>query len=132
VTGATGSLGAHVVAQLIVQNHVKKVYCPVRASSNFNAGIRVIRSLRERSLYHNLALAARAKIVALPSNFGDAQLGLDEETYSQVSSEITSLIHCAWSVNFNLGLGSFEADCIAGRQTTQQLLRFFFCAEILS
>lgn len=122
MTGATGSLGAHVVAQLIVQDHVKKVYCPVRASSDFNAGIRVIRSLRERSLYHNLPLAARAKIVALPSNFGDARLGLDEETYSQASSEITSLIHCAWSVNFNLGLGSFEADCIAGRQRKKQPL----------
>ena len=114
MTGATGSLGAHVVAQLIVQYRVKKVYCPVRASS-FNARMRVIRSLRERSLYHNLPLAARRKIVALPSKFGNAQLGLDKETYLQISSEITSLIHCAWSVNFNLGLGSFEADCIAGK-----------------
>jgi len=120
VTGATGSLGAHVVAQLIVQDRVRKVYCPVRASSNFNAGVRVIRSLRERSLYHNLPLAARRKIVALPANFGSAQLGFDEGTYSQISYEITSLIHCAWSVNFNLGLRSFEADCIAGKQTTQQ------------
>jgi thioester reductase-like protein len=127
VTGATGSLGAHVVAQLIVQDRVKKVYCPVRASSSFNAGIRVIRSLRERSLYHNLPLAARRKIVALPSNFGNAQLGLDKETYSQISSEITSLIHCAWSVNFNLGLGSFEADCIAGKKITQQIHVLFLC-----
>lgn len=110
------------MAQLVVQDHVKKVYCPVRASSNFSAGIRVIRSLRERSLYHGLPLLARAKVVALQSNFGDAQLGLDEVTYSQVSSEITSLIHCAWFVNFNLGLGSFEADCISGKQMTQQSL----------
>jgi len=78
--------------------------------------MRVIRSLRARSLYHDLPLTARAKIVALPSNFGDVRLGLDEETYSRVSSEITSLIHCAWSVNFNLGLGSFETDCIAGKK----------------
>jgi thioester reductase-like protein len=114
VTGATGSLGAHVIAQLIALDDVKKVYCPVRASSSFNAKLRVIRSLRARSLYHNLPLAARVKIIAVPSNFGHANLGFDEKTYTQVSSEITSLIHCAWSVNFNLGLGSFEADCIAG------------------
>lgn len=120
MTGATGSLGAHVVAQLVVLDSVRKVYCPVRASSNFNANMRVTRSLRTRSVYHNLPLAARAKIIALPSNFGDPKLGLDEETYSQISSEITSLIHCAWSVNFNLGLGSFEADCIAGKKTKQQ------------
>ena len=100
-----------------MQDNVKKVYCLVRASSNFDAHIRVIRSLRERLLYHSLPLAARAKIVALPSTFRDTQLGLGQEMYLRVSSEITSLIHCAWSVNFNLGLGSFEADCIAGRQT---------------
>jgi thioester reductase-like protein len=122
VTGATGSLGAHVVAQLVLLNDVKKVYCLVRASSHFDARIRVIRSLRARSLYHCLPLTARAKILALPSNLGDASLGLEEKTYSRVSSEITSLIHCAWSVNFNLGLGSFEADCIAGEQIKNQLL----------
>jgi thioester reductase-like protein len=34
--------------------------------------------------------------------------------YGEISSKINGLVHCAWSVNFNLGLGSFEADCIAG------------------
>lgn len=97
--------------------NVRKVYCPVRASSNFDAHMRVIRSLRARSLYHTLPLEARAKIFALPSNFGDARLGLDEVTYDQITSDITSLIHCAWSVNFNLGLGSFEADCIKGEKS---------------
>ncbi len=115
MTGATGSLGAHVLAQLVMLNDVKKVYCLVRASSRFNARLRVIRSLRARSLYHYLPLTARAKILALPSNFADVGLGLDEPTYDLLSSEITSLIHCAWSVNFNLGLGSFETDCIAGQ-----------------
>lgn len=70
--------------------------------------------MRERSVYHYLTLEARRKIVALPSNFGDAALGLSPDRYSEIASNITGLIHCAWSVNFNLGLGSFEVDCIAG------------------
>jgi len=114
VTGATGSLGAHLVAQLVLREDVKKVYCLVRASSPASARLRVIRSLRERSIYHYLSLDSRRKIVALPSNFGDASLGLSPEMYAEIASNITGLAHCAWSVNFNLGLGSFEADCIAG------------------
>lgn len=70
--------------------------------------------MRERSVYHYLNLDARKKIVALPSNFGDASLGLNPEMYAEIASNVTELVHCAWSVNFNLGLGSFEADCIAG------------------
>jgi len=114
VTGATGSLGAHLLAQLVLREDVKKVYCLVRASSPSSARLRVIRSLRERSVYHYLTLDARKKIVALPSNFGDASLGLSPDMYAEIASNITGLAHCAWSVNFNLGLGSFEADCIAG------------------
>lgn len=48
-----------------------------------------------------------------------------------MTSEITSLIHCAWSVNFNLGLGSFEADCIAGRHTTQPVAACFILTFLL-
>jgi thioester reductase-like protein len=70
--------------------------------------------MRERSVYHCLTLDARRKIAAFPSNFGDASLGLSPETYAEIASNITGLVHCAWSVNFNLSLGSFEADCIAG------------------
>jgi carbohydrate kinase (thermoresistant glucokinase family) len=70
--------------------------------------------MRERSVYHQLALDARRKIVALPSNFGDASLGLNPEAYAEIVSNMTGIVHCAWSVNFNLALGSFEADCIAG------------------
>ncbi|RDW62389.1 hypothetical protein BP6252_11822 [Coleophoma cylindrospora] len=114
VTGATGSLGAHVVAQLVVRPDIKKVYCLVRASSVTNARTRIIRSMRDRFVYHYLPLEARQKIVALPSNFAQNDLGLDLEVYNEIATNITGLIHCAWSVNFNLGLGSFEADCIAG------------------
>jgi carbohydrate kinase (thermoresistant glucokinase family) len=74
----------------------------------------VIRSLRERAVYHHLPLKARQKLICIPSDFGKTSLGLEPAIYSEIASEITGLIHCAWSVNFNLGLGSFEADCIAG------------------
>ncbi|KAH9213651.1 hypothetical protein DL95DRAFT_366668, partial [Leptodontidium sp. 2 PMI_412] len=114
LTGATGSLGAHLASQLALNPDVKKVYCLVRAETDSQANLRVINSLRERGLYHLLSLDARSKLAVFPANFGQQDLGLQSATYSKISSEITSLIHCAWSVNFNLALSSFEPDCIAG------------------
>jgi thioester reductase-like protein len=87
---------------------VRKVYCLVRAPSKSSAQARVRDSLRERLAYHKLSLSARSKIVALPSNFGDANLDLEQSDYDEISGSITHLIHLAWSVNFNKGLESFE------------------------
>ncbi|KAG4436141.1 hypothetical protein IFR05_008384 [Cadophora sp. M221] len=114
LTGATGSLGAHLASQLALNPDVKKVYCLVRAKTPSQANLRVINSLRDRGLYHLLPLDARSKLAAFPTNFSQQDLGLQPEIYNKISSQITSLIHCAWSVNFNLALSSFEADCIAG------------------
>lgn len=114
VTGVTGSLGAHVVARLAVLDSTSKIYCLVRASSTSNAHTRVLNSLCERGVYHSLYPSARQKIIALPSNIAQPKLGLDPKMYNQISYNLTALIHCAWSVNFNLGLVSFEKDCIAG------------------
>lgn len=114
VTGATGSLGAHIVAQLAVRNDITDVYCLVRASSQQSAKRRTVRSLRERAIYHILPVAARRKIRYYPSDFSQPRLGLDDRVYDELSSKIVALMHCAWSVNFNKNLSSFEKDCIAG------------------
>ncbi|OAP60565.1 hypothetical protein AYL99_05567 [Fonsecaea erecta] len=116
VTGATGSLGAHLVAQLVRREDVSEVCCLVRASSETSARQRVIKSLQERAVYHTLPLEQRRKISCYPSDFSKPNLGLDDRLYATISAKITSLIHCAWSVNFNKNLSSFEADCIAGAQ----------------
>jgi len=115
VTGATGSLGAHAVARLAAKESVKRIYCLVRASSKESAWVRVRRSMQERCVYHTLSISARQKIVALPSNFGEKNLGLEDDMYQEIASNLTSIIHSAWAVNFNWSLESFEKDCIAGK-----------------
>lgn len=139
LTGATGSLGAHLASQLVIEKDVKKVYCFVRARSSSNARFRVIQSMQERSVYHHLPLAARKKITAIPADFSKASLGLNPADYNEIASEITGLIHCAWSVNFNLGLKSFEAHCIAGthnlialclRAQRPEPATFNFCSSV--
>ncbi|PVH73730.1 male sterility protein [Cadophora sp. DSE1049] len=114
LTGATGSLGAHLASQLALNPDVKRVYCLVRAQTPSQANLRVVTSLRERGLYHLLPLDSRNKLTAIPANFSKQDLGLQSDLYTKLCSEVTGVIHCAWSVNFNLALSSFEADCIAG------------------
>jgi carbohydrate kinase (thermoresistant glucokinase family) len=116
LTGATGSLGAHVLVQLIARPNIETVYCLVRAENDKDATHRVMKSLMQRKLYHSLSSSARRKIVALPSNLSDVYLGLDGKTHRRVAQNLATVIHCAWSVNFNLNLSTFEKDCIPGVQ----------------
>ncbi|EMD88520.1 hypothetical protein COCHEDRAFT_1142178, partial [Bipolaris maydis C5] len=114
LTGATGSLGAHVLVQLIGRPDVEAVHCLVRAKTNGDAMQRVRKSLIDRKVYHTLSLSARRKIHVLAADLSDARLGLDDAAYTAIASNLTGIIHCAWSVNFNKNLVSFEKDCIAG------------------
>jgi carbohydrate kinase (thermoresistant glucokinase family) len=114
LTGSTGSLGAHVLAQLVARADIEIVHCLVRAENIKDAFHRVTQSLIQRKVYHTMSLKARAKINALPSDFSDAHLGLSSATYEAIARKLTNVIHCAWAVNFNWGLSSFEKDCIAG------------------
>ncbi|KAL2012020.1 hypothetical protein VTN00DRAFT_4738 [Thermoascus crustaceus] len=114
LTGATGSLGSHIAAKLASLPDVQKVYCLVRAGSTIEAYDRLLKSMRERRVYEDLPDSARSKLSALPSDISQTNLGLDSTIYNVLTSEITDLIHCAWSVNFNLHLNSFEKDSISG------------------
>ncbi|KAL4997928.1 hypothetical protein BDV10DRAFT_194753 [Aspergillus recurvatus] len=114
VTGATGSLGCHIVAKLSALPDVQKVYCFVRANSPLDAYGRLLDSLRARRIYNTLSISAKNKLIALPSDLSLPTLGLETTTYNAITSTLTDIIHCAWSVNFNLHLSSFEKDNIAG------------------
>ncbi|KJK63632.1 Male sterility protein [Aspergillus parasiticus SU-1] len=141
ITGATGSLGAHVVRKLSVRPEVQKIYCLVRAGSPIEGYSRVLQSMRSRRVFDGLTDVAKQKIIALPSDLSQATLGLDATTYSTLTSEITDVIHCAWSVNFNMHLSSFEKDSIGGLKNLLDLClkaqrpapaSFNFCSSISS
>ncbi|KAJ6148681.1 hypothetical protein N7497_010663 [Penicillium chrysogenum] len=127
LTGATGSLGAHIAVQLAQSDRVKKVYCLVRANTTIAARRRVAQSLRTRGVLFTLSPAAERRIVALPSILSNStDLGLGTEVYAHIKKSVTAVIHCAWSVNFNWALESFEGPCIAA---TRNLLDLCLSAE---
>lgn len=107
LTGATGSLGAHILDQLTRQPGIARVICLSRASSDAESLVRLKASLQQRQ--RDLAPEAWSKIASFAADVNNSnRLGLSAETYALIAASVTAVIHNAWPVNFNLSLPSFE------------------------
>ncbi|KAI9651248.1 hypothetical protein NHQ30_001286 [Ciborinia camelliae] len=135
LTGATGSLGAHVLSQLIQKESVKAVYCLVRADNQQKAEERVQKTLSSKKI----SPTTFSKVFCLPSDLSRADLGLEPSVIQTLRDNLTRIIHCAWAVNFNLGVQSFESQHIKGvfnllnlclTVRTRLPAKLFFCSSI--
>ncbi|CAG1966199.1 unnamed protein product [Fusarium graminearum] len=139
LTGVTGALGAHALAQLTAQPHVGAVWALIRASSDHMATERLHKSLETRGL--SLDDEQRGKILALPCDLSRPDLGLSESNLAELQNKLTTIIHSAWAVNFNISVQSFEDQHIKAVHNLIQLslgvqtprpARFFFCSSVSS
>ncbi|KAI1364260.1 hypothetical protein F5Y08DRAFT_353718 [Xylaria arbuscula] len=112
LTGATGGLGAHILDDLINDSRITKIYCLLRAQSHFEAKQRIIKALLKRNMRTEEELESsrtlHSKIVCLRCDLSALNLDLSVDDRSCITNEATHIIHAAWTVNFNLGLRSFE------------------------
>ncbi|KAI3394095.1 hypothetical protein diail_3219 [Diaporthe ilicicola] len=138
LTGSTGSLGVNILAQLLRQRTVKRVFCLVRASTRDAAKARVISTLEGKGI-PSLTNEDISRVSFLPADLSQPTLGLDKETLDEILQCLTLVIHSAWAVNFNLGVRSFESQHIRGahnlinlclRTKTVDPARFYFCSSI--
>lgn len=138
LTGATGSLGAHLLSIATQKQVVEKIVCLCRAKSNEEAQDRVNESLAERNLCSIQSLASKCEIVCLSSDFANDQLGLTDEMYKTVLQSVTSIVHAAWPVNFSMGVTAFESSLqgcvnlinVASRSYLSQPPQLLFCSSI--
>lgn len=114
LTGASGSLGAHLLSKLAPRTDVARVYCLIRASSDEYAQKRLLKSLESRGLLNVVSRQALGKVVCLASSLSSPSLGLNKEQFEEIARNAVAVYHCAWTVNFNQRLESFEKDGIAG------------------
>lgn len=79
------------------------------------------------------------KILCFPSDLSREDLGLPRSTVNTLQNSLTTVIHCAWAVNFNLGVQSFEKQHIKGtfnllntclKVNTPLPAKLFFCSSI--
>ncbi|KAK2603577.1 hypothetical protein QQS21_004257 [Conoideocrella luteorostrata] len=138
LTGATGSLGAHLLKQLIADPQIAKVYCLVRGE---DPSTRIRSALRERGFSATALVPGLDKIVALTAKLDEPDFGVGEEQMIQFTREVSLIVHLAWPVNFNIGLQSFEPH-LAGltnlislstattKEPGRKCARFFFASSI--
>lgn len=139
LTGVTGGLGAHLLAQLVRDPNVSTVWALVRAPSEHAALERTLQSLTSRGI--SLTIEEIRKVIAVPSDLSKPDFGLGATRLVQLRSNLTLVIHSAWAVNFNISVESFEDQHIKAvpnfinlcQSTTHgSPARFYFCSSVSS
>ncbi|KZT73346.1 L-aminoadipate-semialdehyde dehydrogenase [Daedalea quercina L-15889] len=136
LTGATGSLGAHILYQLVSSPTVDRVICLSRAKSNEDSGTRLQDSLKLRQL--RLSEEQWKRIESYAADVNEDRLGLSSAEYEGILSRTTAVIHNAWPVNFNMNLDSYDAHVggalnlmnLCLRSPKPQLPSFYFSSSI--
>ncbi|KAJ1027211.1 hypothetical protein NDA18_003225 [Ustilago nuda] len=137
LTGATGSLGAHVVDQLRRKQTVSQIICLNRAANHQEAAKRTQDSLEARGL-PPLEEGSSTEVVSLAVDLNKDNLGLSRQGYAEISSKVTCVIHNGWPVNFNMSVDSFQSVLegsvqlmnLAGQSTGTATPRFIFSSSV--
>lgn len=105
VTGATGSLGSHLVASLVENPAVKTVVCINRRAST-PVQRRQEEAFSSRGI--DLSALARAKLRVLETDTSRPQLGLSSDEYASLVRSVTHIVHNAWPMSGTRPLRAFE------------------------
>ncbi|KAG8784498.1 hypothetical protein FRC12_018624 [Ceratobasidium sp. 428] len=111
VTGTTGALGSHLLAQLLENDEVEKVWALNRKSKDTKE--KQTSSFKDKLL--DIELLNSNKLTLLEAGLEDEHFGLSPESAEEIRSTATAIIHNAWQVNFNLALQSFEPSIKGAR-----------------
>ncbi|KAI1084742.1 putative polyketide synthase [Whalleya microplaca] len=106
VTGASGSLGSHLVQTLAARPDVATVVCINRPVSNVWADERQADALLSRGI--KLSPAASAKLRVYDTDTSKPQLGLPAEEYAWVARHGTHIIHNGWPMSGTRPLKAYE------------------------
>ncbi|KAJ5893429.1 Polyketide synthase [Penicillium taxi] len=105
VTGATGSLGSHIVEYLSHLPQVKTVLCLNRKTAS-DAHIRQVEALKSRGI----SSTELSKVEVIETDSSKPLLGLEQETYDELTAKVTHIIHNAWPMSGTRPLKGFEGQ----------------------
>lgn len=89
-----------------------KVYCLVRTKKSVAASARLENVLAKNHLLDDITAGQCGKIAAMSYNVHDHdRLGLAVDDYEILRRSVTTIIHNAWAVNFNMKFRDFEPHC---------------------
>ncbi|KAI8066028.1 hypothetical protein BDF21DRAFT_388244 [Thamnidium elegans] len=113
LTGVTGSLGAYILLKLLDNPRVKKVYALVRSKEDTTLLDRIVDTFQERK-YPVAQLLDNNRVKALPMQLEQKRLGLSNQLYEKLKSEVTIIQACGWLIDFNQPVSYFDTECISG------------------
>jgi thioester reductase-like protein/FkbH-like protein len=123
LTGATGYVGAHLIAELLTQPDLR-IVCHVRAPDAQNGWRRLWGNL-ERYALSRQDFASRLSVV--PGALEEPRMGLAEDLYERLAREVDAIIHNGARVNFIMPYGRLRGANVAG---TLAALRFAAHARV--
>ncbi|WP_371584002.1 amino acid adenylation domain-containing protein [Streptomyces sp. NBC_01314] len=117
LTGATGFVGVHLLAELLTSTDAE-VVCTVRAPSPAAAAARIQQSLEIHRIH--LSDVARKRITAVPADLARPRLGLDEALFAELARTCGAILHNAATVSIMREYSTLRA---ANTESTRDLLR---------
>ncbi|KAJ7485112.1 male sterility protein-domain-containing protein [Mycena galericulata] len=133
LTGSAGNLGSQILASLLKDNRVVKIYAFDRPLSRSLAD-RHLDMFKQRAL--DTLLLSSPKIVWVEGQIQDKHLGLNPVLYGEMRDSVTLIIHNAWRLNFNMKVTAFEPYILGTRHLIDLALssprtpRFLFTSSI--
>jgi thioester reductase-like protein len=106
LSGATGFVGREILSRFLERDDGNVVYALVRADNDDDAAGR---------------LPAHDRLTAVAGDIEQENLGLSDEKREQLSREVTTVLHCAASVSFDLPLEASRSVNVGG---TRRMLEF--------
>ena len=106
VTGATGSVGSHLVAHFAELPNVKAVICLNRHRSGSEPEARQKQSMESRGI--KLDTNALSKLKAFETDTAKPMLGLPLNKYETLLSTVTHILHNAWPMSTQRPVKGFE------------------------
>ena len=107
VTGATGSTGCHLVANLARRSDVGRVVC-LNRRGNVDPNERQLKSLVSKGIF--LSEGESSKLLMLETDTAKPKLGLPEDVYQGLAETVTHMIHNAWVMSIKRPVKGFEAQ----------------------
>lgn len=113
LTGATGSLGSYILYKLLQNKKVKKVYALVRPRGDSSLLSRISDAFKKRG-YPTSILYDSSRLEILPMNLEKDRLGFSTITFDTLRSEVTTILACAWLLDFKHTVSHYNSECLEG------------------
>ena len=113
LTGSSGTLGSYVLQHLVALPHVSEVICLVRkgrpsAEVNGETDYVAVQIQKANSRGANIPTEYASKVTVVQADPFQTRLGLEEDAYARLCEKVDRILHCAWPVDFQRAMSSFE------------------------